>query len=767
LAEINREVGIKFSVFRSVRGKTILYFSVVLALSTIVTGGACYFFFSGSYRSSLERQNHISLTVLANQLDQQVCRHAKQQRIELTENRVLYRYISSFFSDPVSQRNVKIVNVVSELKSLVAFSNGVVEAVDIYDPEYGTSVSSLTGFTDLTQEPAREDRLLWEAAVQNRKFSDWWDLRKINSHQGVRLVYFGTAPNSNTAGPGRFLAFSLNPQVLNEYLSVQETEDIRLYLLNDELQALYGDAAELESCLSEVQLRAVTRSGADGMVHPIVSNNPGLIVSSIRLAEAPMTLFSVTSTGVFREGMNEIMSFILLISLGVLLAGLTASGFFSQRLYSPLKQLVASVGEPNQTKANYTGTEYSYINQAIEKLSQKTSEYEKTFNDYLVIMRYGFLQSLFNRQFADPVEIFAKAGFLNIDIPGPGYRILRLYLSRTEKSSASNDILAYNILSFMESLSMGSLSGAEGLRLYGIKNTDMSLLVLCSLRESGPLDEAAEEINRYCRERFAIPARLCVSGNYENLPDIYQGIEEIEAMEPYLFFCPGRFRLNTGEIPALSTPCELPPPADGDFERLLNVRSLAEAGGLLDRFRVSCAGLEYTADSCRRYCSVLMQVFVHYVKIHKLEKFWETEALKLENAENIDVFCTRLYEVIRRAFELTAGRNKTALLISNLLIYIDDHYTEPISLDSAADHFGVSARYVGKLVKEETGETFPNYLNKIRLDAAAALLRDSSLSIEAVALKTGFNSAGYFIKRFRLRYGMTPQAFRLREKTGA
>jgi AraC-like DNA-binding protein len=574
-------------------------------------------------------------------------------------------------------------------------------------------------------------------------------------------LYFGIVPNSGTVDARRFLAFSLNPSIFNAYLSVQETEDMRFYLFNDELRFLYGDAADLESCLSEEHLRAIAQSGPDGAVHQFASNNPGFIVSYVHLAEAPVTLVSMISTRVFRKGMNEIMSFILLISLGVLLAGLAASGFFSRSLYSPLKQLVASVGEPRQDEGRELyRNEYSYLNHAIEKLSQKASEYERTFNDYLAIMRYGFLQSLFNRQFADPAEIFAKAEFLNINIPGPGYRILRLYLSRTEKSSASNDILAYNILAFME-----SLSGADGLRLYGIKNTDMSLLVLCSLSENGSLNEAAEQISRYCRERFAIPAQLCVSGSYRNLPDIYRGIEELEAMEPYLFFCPGRFRVNAGEIPALAVPRELPPAA-GDFERILNAHSLDEVRALLDRFRISCASLEYTAGSCRRYGSVLLQVFSRYIKTRKLDRFREAGALKPENAENIDVFCARLYDAIRRAFELTSGQNKTALLVSNLLIYIGNHYTEPLSLDLAADHFGVSASYLGKLIKEETGETFPDYLNKIRLEAAVALLRDSFLTVEAVALKIGFNSAGYFIKRFKLRYGMTPQAFRLQEKTG-
>jgi AraC-like DNA-binding protein len=733
---------------------------VVLALSTVITGGACYFFFSMSYRSSLERQNHISLTALSNQLDQQVYRHVKQQFIELIENRILYQYISSFFIDPVSQRNVKIKNAVNELKSLVTFSGGVIEAVDIYEPGHRISISSLTGFTDLTQEPAREDRLLWEEAIQNRNAVNWWDLRRINFHQEERPLYFGIVPNSSAADTRRFIAFSLNPAVFNAYLSVQETENMRLYLFSNDLQFLYGDPAELESSLSEKQLGAIIRSGPGG--YQFASNTPGFIVSYVHLTEAPMTLVSIISTRVFREGMNEIMSFILLISLGVLLAGLAASGFFSRRLYLPLKQLVASVGEPRQGGGRELyRNEYSYLNHAIAKLSQKASEYEKTFNDYLAIMRYGFLQSLFNRQLTDPVEIFAKAEFLNINIPGPAYRILRLYLSRTEKSSAPKDILTYNILAFIE-----SLSGAGGPGLYGIKNTDMSLLVLCSLSESASLDEAAEEINRYCRERFAIPAQLCISGDYRNLPDIYRGIEEVEAMEPYLFFCPGRFCINAGDIPALAVPRELPPPEAGDFERILNTRSLAETERLLDRFRFACVSLEYTADSCRRYSLILLQDLSRYIRNHRLERFREAGALKPEKAENIDIFCARLYDAIRELFELAASRNKTALLTSNLLIYIDNHYREPISLDMAADHFGLGANYLGKLIKEETGETFPEYLNKIRLDAAVPMLRDSSLSIEAVALKSGFSSAGYFIKRFKRRYGMTPQAFRLQEKAG-
>jgi AraC-like DNA-binding protein len=58
------------------------------------------------------------------------------------------------------------------------------------------------------------------------------------------------------------------------------------------------------------------------------------------------------------------------------------------------------------------------------------------------------------------------------------------------------------------------------------------------------------------------------------------------------------------------------------------------------------------------------------------------------------------------------------------------------------------------------GDSFPSYINKIRLDEAVEMLRESpNLAISDVAEAVGFTMANFRIQ-FKQRYGMTPVEFR-------
>jgi YesN/AraC family two-component response regulator len=52
------------------------------------------------------------------------------------------------------------------------------------------------------------------------------------------------------------------------------------------------------------------------------------------------------------------------------------------------------------------------------------------------------------------------------------------------------------------------------------------------------------------------------------------------------------------------------------------------------------------------------------------------------------------------------------------------------------------------------------YLRKIRIEKASALLSQTSKTVETVARETGFDNSNYFIRVFKLLVGMTPNEYR-------
>lgn len=98
--------------------------------------------------------------------------------------------------------------------------------------------------------------------------------------------------------------------------------------------------------------------------------------------------------------------------------------------------------------------------------------------------------------------------------------------------------------------------------------------------------------------------------------------------------------------------------------------------------------------------------------------------------------------------------------IKQVLLYVQNHFAEPISVSDAASLIDYSDAHFMRVFHRETGFTFGEYLSDYRLRYASYLLRERPDSIGAIASICGFDNFSYFIRRFRRKYGMSPREYR-------
>lgn len=103
--------------------------------------------------------------------------------------------------------------------------------------------------------------------------------------------------------------------------------------------------------------------------------------------------------------------------------------------------------------------------------------------------------------------------------------------------------------------------------------------------------------------------------------------------------------------------------------------------------------------------------------------------------------------------------------IKNVLIYLREHYNEPLSIKDVANIAGYSKAHLMRSFKQETGQSFVSYLTDYRLTAASHLLRRTQEPVTAIAASCGFESLSYFIRKFKTRYGISPGTYR-KQRTG-
>ena len=94
-----------------------------------------------------------------------------------------------------------------------------------------------------------------------------------------------------------------------------------------------------------------------------------------------------------------------------------------------------------------------------------------------------------------------------------------------------------------------------------------------------------------------------------------------------------------------------------------------------------------------------------------------------------------------------------------VLDFLNMNYMKPISLGDAAASVGISESHLCRLLKNETGETFVNILNKIRIQKAEQLIAPGTYKVYEVAELVGFSNYAYFYQVFRKLTGATPTEY--------
>ena len=98
--------------------------------------------------------------------------------------------------------------------------------------------------------------------------------------------------------------------------------------------------------------------------------------------------------------------------------------------------------------------------------------------------------------------------------------------------------------------------------------------------------------------------------------------------------------------------------------------------------------------------------------------------------------------------------------IKALMVYVHEHYRQPISIDALAQSAHVSRRVCFRLFQEKLHMTPVAYIREYRLQKAYQMLVQTQQSVTQIAYDCGLGSSSYFGKQFREYAGCTPQEYR-------
>ncbi len=105
-------------------------------------------------------------------------------------------------------------------------------------------------------------------------------------------------------------------------------------------------------------------------------------------------------------------------------------------------------------------------------------------------------------------------------------------------------------------------------------------------------------------------------------------------------------------------------------------------------------------------------------------------------------------------------------LVEQVFTQIEATFREPVTVGDVARALGYTPGHLTTVVRERTGRPLLEWITERRMTEVRRMLRETDLPLGVVAARTGLRDATYLVRRFRDRYGITPERWRRSQRAG-
>ena len=443
------------------------------------------------------------------------------------------------------------------------------------------------------------------------------------------------------------------------------------------------------------------------------------------------------------------------VSMLLLLASFTTLGvvvavMMSRRAYAPIQQVHESIGSiPDVNAVHSLNNEIEVIRSAISRLADERELYRErdhqhsyhyimqgvaTLLDGNALNDGRYFSSLLSREYRFRMRGFRCADIL-VDAEEEGSFLSRAELMtdvRDRLRAAFEDgapMISVMYQSNMLVLLIDSDGGDEMDIRDRLKRVHDGLDGICGLRiglgnvvdQLSLLPSSFEQANS---EVFAIPAPLSPMTSPAEF--VYDRSDVFNAA-------------NTRDIKRIE---------DEATEILTNAKqsavSYAEAVGIMQDIRKIVVDAQRSFDAQIPICDRSGEVN-------------PMEVLILSPDINITPLMAALLPYVPYQRDLTS--KSTDKIAQKLRDFINDHYSEELSLDILSDKMGMSSKYLSRVFKQTIGVNLSDYLAFVRVEKIKELLM-TDMSMTQIMESVGVFSRTTFTRMFRRQEGITPSEYR-------
>lgn len=451
-----------------------------------------------------------------------------------------------------------------------------------------------------------------------------------------------------------------------------------------------------------------------------------------------------------------------LISLLLSLCALLIVQFSTKKIYNPINRLASLFGSEKNGKKGHNTIEY--IQNSILSILNSNSALSNQATASLPLLQERYLIDLLNSGTYRKDETETLPGEQQIKFENNYFCSIVIKLrptnafyetySNMEYQNVQNTI--YNMIQAMlKAQFITYIIPSETGMLYALLNPD-------SLARQSEIDEIFDNIKRIMKndEKYIV-LHIGLGCIYEGVEGLKQSHREaIGAVSSIPML--DQIKINSTSFSEL--PYQFDIKDENALQNLLISGKITDAKNLIEDIIHKNVAVNISEAAMIQLYTQLLNILFKILRIKKIAYDVNNTGELSMITEIITKPLPEIHNTIMRLldmlFEHFEGNCNPKVDINEVIDYLDRSYTMDINLDLLSEHFGISSKYMSKLLKEKLGINFVDYLAGLRINKAKELLVTTDKTLTQILEETGFNNRSTFIRTFKKVTGILPSDYR-------
>lgn len=677
------------------------------------------------------------------------------------------------FLHNVPMKSAEGYDAMMDLSNFIRF-NPLIHSISFYSGYTGEYYSTLTSnaksdplFHDMIENP--DSTAILQPIYRTLPFDIYNTSATVFSY-----FYFETGSNGKIT---KAIFVNLDASQLFKYLTNLKGNNSHTYIID-----LYNG-----NVIDDSEQRRELTDNNDSFIQKIIEADSaygcftdntfgdGSLITYQVLSNPQWILITEEPNTVFLNVMHTLQKSLLLIVCILVLGGVIYSLLMFYRLYQPWGKIYQQVASKNTPSASPSRLydDAQAINHSFQLTQNQLADYMNYKNSTQNALFTSYIRALIQddvhliQKFTDSDRVSFDQ-FLSCPIRTAIFRIDHWHQLKSSLSGSS-DACIYSFMQLSGELYPALTDGPAYYWIY-LTHGNFLLLVPSSSQTGDDTSWAAQlTILQY---RFAAQTGLSVTisigGSVSN--DVSEFVQitraALERLSYSILFgrqCVLECQLDSRHANA----CLYDEALERELRNALDKNQIPQA---LDIFDTILA--KYRQCDLQTFILHLTQLFLHLDKHictmnkskglpSKITSFYYI----IQVSESLDDIRERFIDELDKLPTHDELANfKTNTLINTIKEYINEHYPEDISLKGISARFNLSSGYLGNLFKTTMGMSVYEYINAVRLDAAAKMLLETNHSTMHIMQQCGFVNESNFYRQFKTRFDVTPKTYRDEKK---